>query len=176
MVIKFVTSRCYKSHELNNAFLWGQMSVPVDILIDWLVTLLIDYLLNCLIDWLISCLIDGLIDWLIDWLIHVPFENISLRQPLVVKTGSDSSTAKRSAKGVCHGQRTHYKQMPRVTVGVARWRIHTVQKPISAEHKSKFSAFIGNGDVSIWEKNSRLERKKTKFKLLAKIIVVFLTK
>ena len=38
------------------------------------------------------------------------------RQTKVLKTGSDSSTAKRSAIGVSD----HYKQMSRVTVGVAR--------------------------------------------------------
>ena len=36
----------------------------------------------------------------------------------VVKAGSDSSTAKRSAIGVLGDD--HYKGMPRVTVGVAR--------------------------------------------------------
>ena len=43
------------------------------------------------------------------------------RQALVVKTGSDSSTSKRSALNVSvtgHGD-DQYKGMPRVTVGVA---------------------------------------------------------
>ena len=43
------------------------------------------------------------------------FESL-LRQTLLVKTGSDSSTAKRSAIGVSV---TGPRRMPRVTVGVA---------------------------------------------------------
>ena len=45
------------------------------------------------------------------------------RQTLVVKIGSDSSTVKRSALGLCLSRvlgDDHYKRMSRVTVGVAR--------------------------------------------------------
>ena len=47
-------------------------------------------------------------------------------RPRSLKTGSDSSTSKRSALGECLG---HYKRMPRVTVVVARYRTLTNQWP-----------------------------------------------
>ena len=67
-----------------------------------------------------------------DWMMRCPniwhlFENLQTfesqpRQTLVVKTGSNSSTAKRSAIGVnvTGPERWPYKRMPSVTVGVAR--------------------------------------------------------
>ena len=43
----------------------------------------------------------------------------------------------------------NYKRIPRVTVGVARWRTPHCSMAMSAEHRSKFQPFIGNDDVSI---------------------------
>ena len=54
------------------------------------------------------------------------------RQTEVIKTGSDSSTAKLSALGVWVSrvlENNHYKRMPRVTVGVARSLTLTAQWP-----------------------------------------------
>ena len=47
------------------------------------------------------------------------FKNLDVRIP-AVKTGSDSSTAKRSVRVSRVLGDDHYKRMPRVTVGVAR--------------------------------------------------------
>ena len=56
--------------------------------------------------------------------VHPASDRLGVRIPaaidLVVKTGSDSSTVKRSTKGVSVLGDDHYKRMPRATVDVAR--------------------------------------------------------
>ena len=48
----------------------------------------------------------------------------------------------------------HYKRMPLVTVGVARWRTFTDQWPWVLNIGQNLQTFTCNGDVSIWVKNS----------------------
>ena len=49
--------------------------------------------------------------------------------------------------------------MPRVTVGVEWLRILTAQWPWLPRKGQNLQPFIGNGDVSIWVKNSQVGRK-----------------
>ena len=44
--------------------------------------------------------------------------------------------------------------MPHVTVGVARWRTLTAQWPLVSSIGQYLKPFTGNGDASIWVKNS----------------------
>ena len=50
----------------------------------------------------------------------------------------------------------HYKRIRRVTVGVVRWRILTAQWPWMPSVGQNLHPFIGNVNVSIWVKNSRV--------------------
>ena len=61
----------------------------------------------------------------------------------------------------------HYKRMPRVTVGVARWRTLTAQWPEVPSKGQNLQPFNGNGDLSKWVKSSRVGRKtQNKHKIL----------
>ena len=64
-------------------------------------------------------------------------------------TGSDSSTAKRSAIGVSVTGVDHYEWMPRVKVDVARLRTLTAQWARVPCIGQNLTPFTGNGKVSI---------------------------
>ena len=53
--------------------------------------------------------------------------------------------------------------MPRVTVGVARWRTLTAPWPWRSRKGQNLQLFIGNGDVFISVKNSRVPPQKIKY-------------
>ena len=73
----------------------------------------------------------------------------------VVKTGSGSSTAKRSAIGVgVKGPRSLLKDAPCHSRCGTQKNLHC-SIAMSAEHRTKFAVLHSNGDVSIWVKNSR---------------------
>ena len=84
-------------------------------------------------------------------------------QTKVVKTGNDSTTAKRSATDVNvmvlwdH----HYKWMHYATVNVARSKTVTAQWPRVPSIAQNLKPFTGSGDVSIWLKISWVGRKTT---------------
>ena len=83
------------------------------------------------------------------------------RQTLVVKTGSDSSTAEDSITSV-----TGSRRWPLWTHDPCHSRCGTLKNPqcflaISAEHSSNFQPFTGYDDVSKWVKNSGVGRKIT---------------
>ena len=44
---------------------------------------------------------------------------------------------------------------------------------ISAEHRSKFVSFTGNGEVSIWVKNSQMGRKTPNKQKQTKFVVLY---
>ena len=55
----------------------------------------------------------------------------------------------------------HHKQIPRVTVSVARYRTLTAQLPWVPSKGQNLHPIIGKGGVSIWVKNSQVRRKTT---------------
>ena len=74
-------------------------------------------------------------------------------QTKVYKTGSDSSTAKRSATSVSARvlRDDHYKGLARVTVGIARL---TAQWPCkSAEYRSKFVKICSSSKIKVTSPN-----------------------
>ena len=87
-------------------------------------------------------------------------------QTHVFETGSDSSTAKRSATGVSV---TGPRRWQLYRVGPCQSRCGTFKIPhcsmaMKAEYRSKFVGFNGNGDISKWPKNSQAGRKPPKNK------------
>ena len=60
----------------------------------------------------------------------------------------------------------HYKRMPRVRVGVARLRTPTAQWQWVSSIGQNLQLLTGNGNVSIWMKNSRVGRKNPVLSLI----------
>ena len=73
---------------------------------------------------------------------------ILARQAYVVKTGSDSSTAKRWVIDVSVLGDEHYIRMTLVTVGVASYRTLTAQRPCVPSTGQNLQPFTDNSDVS----------------------------
>ena len=90
-----------------------------------------------------------------------------LHQIKVVKTGSDSSTTKRSTIGLSV---TSPRRWPLLTDARCHRSKGTLRSPLSslvmsAEYRSTFAAFNGKSEVSIWVKHSRVRRKTHSNKL-----------
>ena len=92
--------------------------------------------------------------------------DLRLQQTWVVKIGSDSPTAKRSATG---GSVRGPRVLPLQTNAQCDSRVDTLKNPRwtmakNAEHRSKYPAINGSSDLSVWVKTPWVGHKQIKNK------------